>query len=314
MVLSFGTCDHETGTPTELFTGKTALEMAANTTAQYHFSFDISNTTYLPVLYSNNKSLYVQVEPCVGNVFLYGRLTYRCYPDSSSGSYVDIQSVDNGSRSHAVSTFWVPLTTTRYFLTMSAASSVDAKANVYVTPNISEWILPGSDGELKITTVERHDSILSFKKAQAAGPVKYSIYTSSEPHSFSRYAQLDAQSGNYSRVNDSFIMSSACGTRRSLTLNAAYTAALQCGATECSLYMSQLSVHSIHYLNVVVDPVGDWTYHSSSYGGVYWWQLYSQTNPTVLTDSQVGGVAFGVTVVLASVILVSFFSFRKLLA
>lgn len=138
-----------------------------NKTHRYQFEMMQPSIMVLP---DNERKLIINLEPCKGVVYLFVRKTRRCFPNPyscilppSSGNvdqlahpsdceWTHYMSVIDGTRDGAPTFFELPLTSTRWFISVYAKET--SSYTLTILANVGEWPRPGREGRVTASPLQ----------------------------------------------------------------------------------------------------------------------------------------------------------------
>lgn len=262
-------CFHEkepnVGTPKEMCDGCSVYsELLKNQTHLYSYeNYDVGRMNQ-PDMYRN---LIINLEPCKGVVYLFIRKTRRCFPnpyscidlnpingkprpsDPKSCDWTHFMSVIDGSRDGAPTFFELPLTSTKYYISVFAREK-----STYTLTFLSDtgrWPRPGRGGE--IAAIQKDELQVqvswdegSFRPMGVTDMAKYHIFSSmllDDDNRTNAAVFLDKQK----------IMNTVCGLRNNTDRVNAWIPAERCFDGKCNATINGVIPGKRYIFNIVAE-------------------------------------------------------------
>jgi hypothetical protein len=149
-------------------------EIKENQTHRYFYRNFNTSQMAMPDDY---RKLIIDLEPCRGIVYLFVRKTSRCYPNpyscillgpsgyriSDDCAYTHFMSVIDGSRDGAPTFFQIPLSTTKYFISVFAAA--DSQYTLTLLGDVGAFPRPGNKGKIRARQLRELQVQISWEEA-----------------------------------------------------------------------------------------------------------------------------------------------------
>lgn len=285
--------DRASGNQTRLVDGEPILNhLSLNKSKLYWYENFNVTTMNQPDRY---RKLMISLEPCEGIVYLFVRKTRSCWPNPHSCcrpmssvssevhappcatsyqkikcSWTHYHSILDGSKDAAPTFFEVPLTSTKYYISVYAPQEANVKAGVTraryrltVLADIGAFPRPGLQGHLKAKQVGEMSIELQWEKATFM-PVGVS-----DLRHYHIYSSLLLPSED--KVNDavflkpSKIMNSVCGLETNAVKYGVPLTNANCRGSLCSAVVSGVLPKKRYMLNIVAESMRGF---NSSYSGI----------------------------------------------
>jgi hypothetical protein len=318
-----------TGNSTKLIEGQPILnQLSLNKSKHYWYETFNVTTMNQPDRY---RKLIISLEPCEGIVYIFVRRTRPCWPDPHSCcrpdgvesaitappctsekqkikcSWTHYHSILDGSKDGAPTFFEVPLTSTKYYITVFAPEAENINSGVTrevryrltMLTDIGAFPRPGLQGRLNAKQVGEMSMELQWDEATFV-PVgvselkHYYIYSS-------LLLPMDDKINNAVFLKPSKIMNSVCGLENNAVKYDVPLTSARCSSGRCSAVVSGVLPKRRYMFNVVSESMRNF---NSSYAGIIvssdWKEtakLFGESADTVVP--LVGGICgtiFGVVV------------------
>jgi len=267
------------------------------------------------------RKLIINLEPCKGVVYLFVRKTRKCYPNpyscmkfqsASAGSNVEVlshpddcewthyMSVIDGTRDGAPTFFELPLTSTRYYISVYA--KVTSSYTLTVLSDIGAWPRPGNEGRLMATQEQELQVQISwdtayFRPEGVTTMRRYWVYST-------MLLERDQRTNAAVFLTDRKIMNTVCGLHNNTDRPASTTAipASRCQTGNCSATIDGVVTQKRYVFNVIAESNRG---YNMSYAGLILstdWQVERKaaSQQTLMAVGGVTGSIFAMVIVIYS--------------
>jgi len=303
--------------------------LGLNRTRLYYYENYNATTMNLP---EGHRKLIISLETCEGIVYLFVRRTRRCWPNpyaccnplpGSPGEgdgpttppcdtaayeincpWTHFHSVIDGTRDAAPSFFELPLTSTKYYISVFAPRQANLDQGVVHTryrllalADTGAYPRPGMQGQIRSKQVDKRSIELSWEQANF---VPMGVSDIRRYHVFSSLLLPHEKKSNEAVfLSPSKVMNSVCGLERNAVRYGSPLTNANCHSGVCVATISGIVPRRRYMINIVSESQRD---HNSSYSGTIVSMDWSEQTQ-VFTDSVVGligaicGTVFGVLVI-----------------
>lgn len=281
------------------------------------------------------RKLIISLEPCEGVVFIFVRKTRKCWPNpfsccrpkegslaytSANGQptappcnpkqhrmhceWTHFHSVIDGSRNGAPTFFEVPLSATKYWISVFAPSDENSangvekpKYRLMVLADIGAYPRPGLQGRIRARQTSEQDVELSWEPAVFV-PVGVSDLRSYHVFSSLLLAEDDSQNAAVF-LKPSKIMNSVCGLERNAVQYGVPMQKASCINGLCNATVSGVVPRKRYMFNVVAESNRD---YNSTYSGIIVTTNWEETNKLFSEQvleiiGAIMGTLFGVVII-----------------
>lgn len=306
------------------------------------YRYEITNVTTMnqPDRY---RKLLISLEPCEGVVFLFVRKTRRCWPNvhsccqplpgtlahaATNGrptappcnlaetaircEWTHFHSIVDGTRNAAPTFFEVPLSATKYFISVFAPREPNELHHVEkpryrltVLSDIGAYPRPGLQGRLQAkqtgeTSVQLSWDPATFVPVGVSGLSAYRIYSTI-------LMDEDEKENEAVFLKPSKIMNTVCGLERNAVNYGAPVPAQRCNNGVCSANVEGIVPKRRYMFNIVADSMRSF---NATYAGVILSARWNE--PTQVFDDKVIGLIGAVTGTVVGVVVIGYLWIVKL--
>jgi hypothetical protein len=307
-------CDHERDTQNvsaqmEIKDGETIYrDINANHTHRYFYSNYNVTTMNQPDL---QRKLIINLEPCKGIVYVFVRKTRRCWPnpysciDLTPGNerrtptdcqWTHFMSNIDGSRDGTPTFFEVPLSSTRYFLSVFATTR--SSYTLTLLADIGAFPRPGNNGKITARQMKELQVQISWKEAtffpsDITSVKQYWVYSS-------MLLDSDNRSNMAVFMRPAKIMNTVCGLQNNTDRQYDKVPAALCQAGTCSATIDGVDAQRRYVFNVVVESHRGFRF---SYAGIIMrtdWKVIRQaaSDTTLKVVGTVSGSVMGMVIII----------------
>mmetsp|Transcript_115072 Transcript_115072/g.245832 ORF Transcript_115072/g.245832 Transcript_115072/m.245832 type:complete len:353 (+) Transcript_115072:67-1125(+) len=307
-------CYHENyenvGPSTEITDGSTVYrDIRINQTHRWFYRNLNVTTMNQPDIY---RKLIINLEPCRGVVYLFVRKTRRCYPDPyppciditegnqkrqpAECKWTHFMSEIDGSRDGTPTFFEIPLSSTKYFLSIYAAQN--SAYTLTVLADIGAFPRPGGNGrivarQLRELQVQLSWTEASYVPAGISGTRRYWIYSS-------MLLENDNRTNMAVFLRPDKIMNTVCGLQNNTDRQYAIMEQAMCSEGVCNATIDGVITDKRYVFNVVVESHRGYMF---SYAGLIMrtdWEVVRQaaSDKTLKVIGAVSGSVLGMVVII----------------
>lgn len=255
-------CEHEyypeVDQSTEIPDGHTIFrEILSNQTHRYFYrNFDVA-TINLP---DERRKLIINLEPCRGVVYLMVRKTRHCYPDpyscmltlprdASDCEWTHFMSEIDGSRDGAPTFFEVPLSSTKYYISVYATTT--ASYTLSVISNVGVFPRPGGYGRISARQLHEYQvevswTAASFQPNDVSSTKQYWIYSA-------LLLSTDNRLNMNVFLRPDKVMNTVCGLQNNTDQPYDLMQASECKSDVCSATIDGILTDKRYVFNVVAE-------------------------------------------------------------
>eukprot|EP00434_Breviolum_minutum_P008430 symbB.v1.2.007441.t1/scaffold445.1/size204899/4 len=262
------------------------------------------------------RKLIINLEPCRGVVYLFVRKTRRCYPNpyscidlvpgqerrEASGcqwrpdSWTHFLSEIDGSRDGSPTFFEVPLSATKYFISVYAPEN--SAYTLTVLSDIGAFPRPGANGRLTARQLSELQVQISW---DAAGYIPTGI---SETKQYWVYSSMLKESDNRTNMavflRPDKIMNTVCGLQNNTDRQYTIIPASQCSNGKCNATIDGVITDKRYVFNVVAESYRG---HKMAYSGLIMrtdWEVIRQAanDRTLRVVGAVSGSVLGMVIII----------------
>lgn len=232
-----------------------------NQTHRYFYSNYNVTTMNQP---DDRRKLIINLEPCRGVVYIFVRKTRRCWPnpysciDITPGKvekkpaecqWTHFMSEIDGSRDGTPTFFEIPLTTTKYFISVYAAAN--SEYTLTVLADIGAFPRPGLSGQIaarqiKELQVQLSWDTMSFAPTGITNAKRYSVYSS-------MLLDDDNRSNTAVFMRPDKIMNTVCGLQNNTDRAYDHVPAASCSNGRCNVTIDGVIKEKRYIFNVVAE-------------------------------------------------------------
>eukprot|EP00933_Yihiella_yeosuensis_P057092 TRINITY_DN56655_c0_g1_i1.p1 TRINITY_DN56655_c0_g1~~TRINITY_DN56655_c0_g1_i1.p1 ORF type:complete len:342 (-),score=56.17 TRINITY_DN56655_c0_g1_i1:65-1090(-) len=306
-------CQHETydnvGPAVEITDGETVYrDIRPNMTHRWFYrSFNVT-TMNQP---DEFRKLIINLEPCRGIVYLMVRKTRRCYPDpyscidvtpgkeirsAQSCLWTHFMSEIDGSRDGTPTFFEVPLSSTKYFI--SVFSTVNSAYTLTVLADIGAFPRPGGNGKIVARQLRELQVQISWDQAdfipKGISEVKqYWIYSS-------MLLESDNRTNMAVFLRPDKIMNTVCALQNNTDRQYSLVSQSECSNGKCNATIDGVITDKRYVFNVVAESYRG---HKMAYAGLIMrtdWEVVRQaaSDKTLKVVGAVSGSVLGMVVMI----------------
>jgi hypothetical protein len=306
-------CGHEdyanVGPAIELTDGETVYsDIRPNQTHRWFYrNFNVT-TMNQPDQY---RKLIINLEPCRGVVFLFVRKTRRCYPnpysciDLTSGkayrnaaacTWTHFMSEIDGSRDGTPTFFEIPLSSTKYFISVFSADN--SAYTLTVLADIGAFPRPGGNGKIVARQLQELQVQISWDQA---GFIPTGI---SDVKQYWVYSSMLLDSDNRTNMavflRPDKIMNTVCGLQNNTDRQYSIVKGSDCSFGSCNATIDGVITNKRYVFNVVVESFRG---QKMAYAGIIMrtdWQVVRQaaSDKTLKVVGAVSGSVLGMVVII----------------
>lgn len=307
-------CDHErysdvVSTQMEIKDGETIYrDINSNHTHRYFYSNFNVTTMNQP---DNERKLIINLEPCKGVVYVFVRKTRRCWPnpysciDVKDGqqrrrpadcTWTHFMSDIDGSRDGTPTFFEIPLSSTKYFLSVYAP--VRSSYTLTVLADIGAFPRPGNNGkivarQMKELQVQISWSTAHFFPADISDVKQYWVYSA-------MLLETDNRSNMAVFMRPSKIMNTVCGLQNNTDHEYDKVDKALCAFGSCNATIDGVVAERKYVFNVVVESTRGFRF---AYAGIIMrtdWQVIRQaaSDTTLKVVGAVSGCVLGMVIII----------------
>jgi hypothetical protein len=296
----------EVGSQQELPDGVTQFrDIRENQTHRWYFRLGPPYNVSVMDLPDAHRKLLINLEPCRGMVYLFVRKTRPCYPDpyscverrkSSDCTWTHFMSQIDGSVDGTATFFELPLTSTRYFISVYARTN--AQYTLTALTDMGAFPRPGGFGrisavQLRELQVQLSWDVASYFPAGITDTKQYSVYSS-------LLLENDNRTNMAVFMRPDKIMNTVCGLENNTDRQELTVTRAQCGATKCNATLDGIIMDKRYVFNVVVESERG---YRMAYSGLIMrtdWEVVRQaaSDKTLQVVGAVSGSVLGMVVIL----------------
>lgn len=243
--------------------GTVYSEINMNQTQRFHF---LTRNTTLMHQHDDYRKLIINLEPCKGVVYLFVRKTRRCFPNPYSCikltegqsvlsspdqcEWTHFMSVIDGTRDGAPTFFEMPLTSTKYFISVFGREK--STYTITFLTDIGAFPRPGRDGTLSATQLQELQIQLGWEVAefvpQGITSVKqYWVYSA-------LLLDGDERTNAAVFISKNKVMNTVCGLKNNTDKPASTPIpASRCNAGRCNATIDGVITGKKYVFNVVAE-------------------------------------------------------------
>mmetsp|Transcript_2414 Transcript_2414/g.7144 ORF Transcript_2414/g.7144 Transcript_2414/m.7144 type:complete len:372 (+) Transcript_2414:80-1195(+) len=311
-------CYHENeanvGASSEIAEGQSVYrEIFANQTHRYFYSNVNVQTMNRPDEY---RKLLINLEPCRGVVYLFVRKTRRCYPnpyscidlrpgyerrDPASCAWTHFMSEIDGSRDGTATFFEVPLSSTKWYISVFATEK--SAYTLTVLADTGAFPRPGGHGkitarQLRELQVEIAWDTAAYVPEETTTTDKYWVYSS-------MLLETDRRTNTAVFMRPDKIMNTVCGLQNNTDRQYTTVAAAECSNGRCSATIDPVITDKRYVFNVVAESNRG---YKIAYAGLIMrtdWETVRQatSDKTLQVIGAVSGSVLGMVVIIFFVLL-----------
>eukprot|EP00931_Biecheleriopsis_adriatica_P006782 TRINITY_DN108137_c0_g1_i1.p1 TRINITY_DN108137_c0_g1~~TRINITY_DN108137_c0_g1_i1.p1 ORF type:complete len:341 (-),score=68.48 TRINITY_DN108137_c0_g1_i1:41-1063(-) len=306
-------CTHENlenvGPAMEITDGETVYrDIKPNQTHRWFYRSYNVTTMNQPDQY---RKVIINLEPCRGVVYLFVRKTRRCYPnpysciDLTEGNvkkqaanceWTHFLSEIDGSRDGTPTFFEVPLSSTKYFL--SVFSTDNSAYTLTILADIGAFPRPGGNGRITARQLSELQVQISWDEAGFIPPgisdvKQYWIYSS-------MLLESDDRQNMAVFLRPDKIMNTVCGLQNNTDRQHSIIAATECSNGKCNATIDGVITDKRYVFNVVAESFRG---HRMAYAGLIMrtdWEVIRQaaSDNTLKVVGAVSGSVLGMVVII----------------
>jgi hypothetical protein len=307
-------CDHErdyerVSPQIEIKDGESIYkEIQSNNTHRYFYANYNVTTMNQP---DDRRKLIINLEPCRGTVYVFVRKTRRCWPNPYSCIDLDPQNPKrtpltcawthfmtqiDGSRDGTPTFFEVPLSSTKYFLSVYAP--VRSSYTLTVLADIGAFPRPGENGKILARQMKELQVQLSWN------PASFFPVGISEVKQYWVYSAMLLDNDNRSNLavflRPDKIMNTVCGLQNNTDHQYSRVAAAMCANGTCNATIDGVVAQRRYVFNVVVESQRGFRF---AYAGLIMrtdWQVVRQaaSDNTLKVVGAVSGSVLGMVIII----------------
>jgi len=257
------------------------------------------------------RKVFLNLEPCRGVVYLFVRKTRRCYPNPyscidltpgresrnpSACAWTHFMSEIDGSRDGTPTFFEVPLSATKYFI--SVFSTENSAYTLTVLADIGQFPRPGANGRITARQLSELQVQISWDIAEFAPrgitTVKqYWVYSS-------MLLESDNRTNMAVFLRADKIMNTVCGLQNNTDKQYDITPASECSNGKCNATINGVITDKRYVFNIVVESNGG---HKMAYAGLIMrtdWEVIRQaaSDRTLAVVGAVSGGVLGMVIII----------------
>jgi len=257
------------------------------------------------------RKVIINLEPCRGVVYLFVRKTRRCYPnpyscisltegnefkDASECTWTHFMSEIDGSRDGTPTFFEVPLSSTKYFLSVYATE--DSAYTLTVLADIGAFPRPGGNGRItarQLTELQVQISwdVADFIPRGISEVKRYWIYSS-------MLLENDNRTNMAVFLRSDKIMNTVCGLQNNTDRHYNNVSASECSNGKCNATIDGVITDKRYVFNVVAESARG---HRMAYAGLIMrtdWEVVRQaaSDKTLKVVGAVSGSVLGMVVII----------------
>jgi hypothetical protein len=260
----------------------------------------------------NQRKLIINLEPCKGIVYVFVRKTRRCWPNPY-GNCIDISPANpkrnpsqcqwthfmseiDGSRDGTATFFEVPLSSTRYFISVYAPQR--SAYTLTLLSDIGAFPRPGDNGKITARQMKELQVQISWKTAEffpiGISDVKqYWIYSS-------MLLETDKRANMAVLMRPGKIMNTVCGLQNNTDTHYDKVPAAMCVKGTCTATIDGVDARRRYVFNVVVESQRGFKF---AYAGIIMrtdWQVIRQaaSDSTLKVVGAVSGSVLGMVIII----------------
>jgi len=305
-------CDHErdyekVSPQVEIKDGETIYkDIRSNNTHRYFYSNFNVTTMNQP---DNDRQLIINLEPCRGIVFVFVRKTRRCWPDPYSCidlgtgirtpancKWTHFMSEIDGSRDGTPTFFEVPLSSTKYFISVFAVDR--ATYTLTVLADIGAFPRPGNNGKITARQMKELQVQLSwtegfFKPIGISEVKQYWVYSA-------MLLDNDNRSNLAVFMRPDKIMNTVCGLHNNTDTQYAIIPQDTCSFGICNATVDGVVAQRRYVFNVIIESQRGFRF---AYAGLIMrtdWQVVRQaaSDSTLKVIGAVSGSVMGMVIII----------------
>eukprot|EP00435_Cladocopium_sp_Y103_P029084 s257_g7.t1 len=310
-----GVCTHESAEtvspiPLEIRDGEPVYRDIRFNQTHLWFYQNTNNVTVMnqPDQY---RKLIINLEPCRGVVYLFVRKTRRCYPnpyscidvregyekrEASQCTWTHFMSEIDGSRDGSPTFFEVPLSSTKYFISVYAPEN--SAYTLTVLADIGAFPRPGANGRLTARQLSELQVQISW---DASGFVPPGI---SDAKQYWVYSSMLLESDNRTNMavflRPDKIMNTVCGLQNNTDRQYSIIPADQCSNGKCNATIDGVITDKRYVFNIVAESYRG---HRMAYAGLIMrtdWEVIRQAanDRTLRVVGAVSGSVLGMVIII----------------